>query len=57
MTLVLYLLCGSGLGFLYSACSLAAVRPNSLLCMAVGAMIADILYIAKLSYRICQKKA
>lgn len=45
MTLMVYLASGAMCGFFYSALTLTKARPDSLLCMMIGIMIANILYL------------
>lgn len=45
MTLMVYLVSGAMCGFFYSALTFTPVRPDSLFCMMIGIMIANVLYL------------
>lgn len=45
MTLMVYLTSGAMCGFFYSALTLTTARPDSLFCMMIGIMVANVLYL------------
>lgn len=48
MMLMVYLVSGLLYGFFYSALTLTGPRPDTLFCMLVGAMIANVIYLIQI---------